>query len=752
MRFRTIAFCSLLSIGCTKSPERDLSRYLQEGKEFLSKKDYSRAILKFKNASKAVPQEAEPYYQLGLAALAMGDHATASDALSRAIGRNPKHLDALLTLAELYSHSIQDAALQESARLAERALALAPNNEQALNILSLIDMRSGKVKDAKERLESILKRSPQHVESAINLARAHVMLNDRKTAEAVLYQAASSTNDAKAFFAIADFYRVTGDISKAEDWYTRGLLLQPDHPQARAALGKLQVQAGRQKDADSSFALLAKNPDHRFRFAYATHLFESGRKDTAIDEFTKLLKENPEDRDARTNLINAYLASGRAPEAEKLLTDALERNPKDTFALLQRARVSLSRKAYDAAEKDVRIVLADRPDSSEAHFFNAQIYRFRHSYELQQRELNETVRLDPNHSLARRELSQLLLARNDPKGALSIIDSAPEGRKLEPMLRVQRIWALLELNRLGEARSAIDALQANGNPEVLLQESALGMRQRDYPAARLSAQRVLAATPADVRALELIMRSSLAEKRPVEGLEFVRRHATQNGKIAVVQLFRGQVELMAGNRDQARGAFELAKSLDPNMTEAEWNLIDLDITDRRLDSARQRVAPLLKGSTEPFAITKLALIEQTGGNYRAAGEHYRRILQTNPHDVGALNSLAYILAEFVEKPTEALRYAQTAKELAPNDAAVDDTLGWTYYRLNLFTMAIRHLELAVKREPNARRQAHLAMAYAKNGDRVRANETLQTALRTDPRLPEISVAQKVLADSTIRRN
>ena len=45
----------------------------------------------------------------------------------------------------------------------------------------------------------------------------------------------------------------------------------------------------------------------------------------------------------------------------------------------------------------------------------------------------------------------------------------------------------------------------------------------------------------------------------------------------------------------------------------------------------------------------------------------------------ALNGLAYLLAE-TRQPDEAIKYAQKAKELAPDSPAVDDTLGWTYFQ------------------------------------------------------------------------
>ena len=60
------------------------ARYLEKGKKEFQKKNYAIAILHFKNAMQAQPQDAEPYYQLGLAYLASNDLNTAASYFRKA--------------------------------------------------------------------------------------------------------------------------------------------------------------------------------------------------------------------------------------------------------------------------------------------------------------------------------------------------------------------------------------------------------------------------------------------------------------------------------------------------------------------------------------------------------------------------------------------------------------------------------------------------------------------------------------------
>jgi tetratricopeptide (TPR) repeat protein len=143
----------------------------------------------------------------------------------------------------------------------------------------------------------------------------------------------------------------------------------------------------------------------------------------------------------------------------------------------------------------------------------------------------------------------------------------------------------------------------------------------------------------------------------------------------------------------------------------------------------------------------MAEIELQAGNSAAAIAQYRKVLEKDSRNVMALDNLAYLLANQANQPDEALKYAQEAKELAPYDPAVDDTLGWVYYRKGLYPMAKERFEGAVAKEPNAVRRYHLAMTYFKSGDRPRGTAQLNQALKMDASLPEAAAAQRVAAET-----
>jgi len=231
----------------------------------------------------------------------------------------------------------------------------------------------------------------------------------------------------------------------------------------------------------------------------------------------------------------------------------------------------------------------------------------------------------------------------------------------------------------------------------------------------------------------------------LEGLQKAREYAARQPASARVQQFLGQLLLANGDRQGARRAFEAAKSSNPGLVGADLALAELDTSDGKRDEARTRLLAVV--ASYPGSLPGqllLAQLEADDGNVAAAIERYRKALNLDARNARALNNLAYLLLDG-KQPDEALKYAQQAKQLDPDNAAVDDTLGWTYYQKGIYSLAVTHLQSAVSREVSARRQYHLAMACLKAGDASQGRRALETALKLDPKLPEAQEARQLFA-------
>jgi len=181
---------------------------------------------------------------------------------------------------------------------------------------------------------------------------------------------------------------------------------------------------------------------------------------------------------------------------------------------------------------------------------------------------------------------------------------------------------------------------------------------------------------------------------------------------------------------------------------AAVGLARTDAADGKLDDARKALVNM--SSLEPGnqRVTLLmGNVEEKAGNLGKALALYTKVLEVDPNNIEALNNAAYLLADYAHKPDEALKYAQRAKELAPESPAIDDTLGWALYKKGLFNAAVPHLEEASTKLKLVVPQYHLSMAYFKAGEHRRGNQVLQLALQRDPSLPEAAMARQVQAET-----
>ena len=117
-----------------------------------------------------------------------------------------------------------------------------------------------------------------------------------------------------------------------------------------------------------------------------------------------------------------------------------------------------------------------------------------------------------------------------------------------------------------------------------------------------------------------------------------------------------------------------------------------------------------------------SIAQQMKGDSAGARDGYEKLLKTNPRFAPAANNLAWMLAE--EGPDKdlprALLLAQAARDAAPQDPQIADTLGWVLYKQGAYPRAEALLREAAEKLPtNAEVLYHLGMAQAKLGQERR---------------------------------
>src|SRR5262249_25437840 len=130
-----------------------------------------------------------------------------------------------------------------------------------------------------------------------------------------------------------------------------------------------------------------------------------------------------------------------------------------------------------------------------------------------------------------------------------------------------------------------------------------------------------------------------------------------------------------------------------------------------------------------------------------AQEAYEKVLAVNPRFVLAANNFAWLISEHGGDQEKALELAQRAKEVAPEDPRVSDTLGWLLYKRGVYQRALSLLRDSAAKLPDGPViQYHLGRVSLRVGDKDGARKALAVALKSKADFPGKDDARRAAAE------
>ena len=87
-------------------------------------------------------------------------------------------------------------------------------------------------------------------------------------------------------------------------------------------------------------------------------------------------------------------------------------------------------------------------------------------------------------------------------------------------------------------------------------------------------------------------------------------------------------------------------------------------------------------------------------DFEKTEECYLRVLDIENMNVPALHGLGYALAEQDKDLDEALKYCRLSLLQDPKNSAALDSLGWVYYKMGFYNLAMKEIKKAIRLSPN----------------------------------------------------
>lgn len=315
----------LLLLRCplpAQAPAQDpLHPILSQAYEDLRRKEYDRAVEKFRRVLEMDPTRIMLYRELGYALVKMGETEKAIEAFE-AYGRSkPDDFHNILELGYLYYQTKNPekalelfgrarqapdqklaAQAQQAYQAAEqpmladiarwsKALEATPANDDAREALAEAYTRHGDTQKAIEQFRQLRRQAPLRVRHLVILARLWEKSGNRELANAYHLLASRSQEPRVAEMGLAGLgnrYPFAAEFEKA-------LELEPDQQQVRRELGYLYIQVKQPEAAVAHFERVIKNEPKDYQslaqlgFLYA----DLGRRAEAVRAFEQVRREAP---------------------------------------------------------------------------------------------------------------------------------------------------------------------------------------------------------------------------------------------------------------------------------------------------------------------------------------------------------------------------------------------------------------------------------------------------------------------------
>ena len=660
---------------------------------------------------------------------------------------NPQNVRAWSRLGYIY---FDQGRLGEAAQLLSRAGQLSPTNLEVRVILGKICLQTGELKDAWAEAGFILDKNPRDADAPILLAEA-AATNQIAEARLRLQKLSPPGGTAPLQTALGVLSFRQGDLKTAAADFSRAVTLDPKFAEAYTSLGNLHFAQNDLKPADQAFKSAADlaPPRSGKRLQYAEFKILTGDSAAGKQLLTDLVKQTPDYLPGWMALAQLAAAEKNYPEGLALLGNVLSRDPQNLEGLLLKGRLDMESGATDQAINDFTGMTRMFPKMPVVFYQLALARLANNETDAAIGNLNQALNLNPKYVEAIQKLAEIEIRNGKVTTAIEALQALT--------------W---QLPRLKSAQLLLaEAYRAQGNPNAALRiyhaletdspkdpqlHLLLGdtlLQQKDDPGARLEFDRALELSPDYLPALEQVVHLDLQDKQYDAAQLRLQQQIGTNPKSVALQLLLADVQIARGATNQAEATLLKTITMQPASPEPYLLLAQLYLAAHEDQSAVAQLQTTLdREPKDPGALMLLGMACTDAQKYPEAGAAYEKLLALTPNNRLALNNLACLYADHLGRLDQGAVLARRARDLAPTDPAIADTLGWILTRKGEYSSALDLLrESAAKLASVPEVQYHLGVTYYRLDDATGARTAFEHALQLTGDFPDQNECRQCLA-------
>ncbi len=739
----------LLGIACSRTPQAESQRLVENGNKFFGRTKYKEASIMYRRALAKDAKNGDAYYRLGLVSLKLQGWSDASRALRRAVDLQPNNADAATKLADLYWLSYvskPDAGKNLVPEIQELSDALLKRDPKSFDGLRLAGYLALTVPDfpkalAKFQAANDVKPNEPH----LSLVLANTLLASKQP-EAAEKLAKETMERNKTFAPIYDLllnlYARSNRMPEAENILKAKVQNNAATEPFRLQLAAFYYMTQRRPEMEKALQdMISDSKDFPFaHLAVGKFFVRLGDFDRARREYDAGMAATPKEKATYQKSIIELLAyQGKFSEATLMVNEVLKADPKDTVALELRSALGIQSgdpKQIETAVSDLQMLVSKNTSNGILRLQLGRALMAQNKPDQARTHLEEALRLRPDLKEAKIFLAQIFGAKKDYTRALALTDDVLSVDQRNLQARLIRTSALLGMGDRARAKGELEALAkaAPNSTEAKYQLGYVNYAEGNYKEAAQLFREMRQTNPADIRGLVGIVETDVAQKDFKGAAALVESEMQKEPNRLDLRMQLGSVLARAGQYDEAIKHFQILVQKDPKSADYELKLGECYRESGDFNAAVEhfkKASALAPNNVAP--LVRLGMMLDGVGRRTEAKPYYEQIIRLEPDNVIALNNLAFIKAEEGADLDAAMSYAQRAKQKAPHEPDISDTLGWIYIKKNLSDEAVHVFRELVKEKPaNPSYHYHLAMALFQKGDRPGAKLECEAALKNNP--------------------
>jgi len=488
--------------------------------------------------------------------------------------------------------------------------------------------------------------------------------------------------------------------------------------------------------ASSSLELAKKTRDPRIARRATQLAVESGQMDKAIEAIKIWQELEPNSVISMRMLASVLVSGGKLEEAKKEIDKVLKlEEPQAGVVFLQIYKMLANYPDGKAALKLMSDLKDSYPKVAEAHWGLAHLAQSTGDDKLALNEVRRARELRPEWDLAV-SLEAQLLQKTDPAQGMEVLRVFLKKNPKSGEIRLQYARALLEQKQYSLARDEFMQLAKDepGNPEFVFAIALISMQMNDLQNAEEQFKQSLSMGKKDQDAVNYYLgQLSESKSKDDEATDYYKK--VKSGDY----LFSAQVRvaILMGKRGQIEEARQQLHQIHTVNLQQRVQLILVESqllreADRVKDAYQWLKDHLEKLPDNPDLLYGTAMMADRLGKSDEFEQLIRKLIKVKPDYPHAYNALGYSLLERNIRIPEAVALVEKALQLAPDDAAIMDSVGWGYYRSGKLDESIEMLRRALSATPDPEIAAHLGEVLWVRGDKKEAKKVWRDSLKANP--------------------